>query len=46
MVFKLNKINPIARLLAYTRKRKQVVPPKKGKGSYNRKNKHKRVDNS
>ena len=46
MVFKLNKINPIARLLAYTRKRKQIVPPKKGKGSYTRKNKHKRVDNS
>ena len=25
----LKRINPIARLLAYTRKRKQVVPPKK-----------------
>ena len=46
MVFKLNKINPIARLLAYTRKSKQVLPPKNGKGSYNIKNKHKRVDNS
>ena len=34
---KIKSINPIARLLAYTRKRKQIVPPKKGKGSYNRK---------
>ena len=44
MVFKLKKINPIARLIAYTRKRKQIVPPKKGKGSYSRKNKNRRVD--
>jgi|TARA_R100001126_G_C4857093_1_gene165276 stalled ribosome alternative rescue factor ArfA len=44
MVFKLKKINPIARLIAYTRKRKQVVPPKKGKGSYKRKTKHKGID--
>tara|TARA_R100001510_G_scaffold42708_1_gene39119 strand:- start:419 stop:562 length:144 start_codon:yes stop_codon:yes gene_type:complete len=44
MVFKLKKINPIARIIAYTRKRKQVVPPKKGKGSYNRKNKNKSID--
>ena len=28
MVFKLKKINPIARLIAYTRRRKQIVPPK------------------
>ncbi len=41
---KIKSINPIARLLAYTRKRKQIVPPKKGKGSYNRKNKQRRVD--
>ena len=41
----LKRINPIARLLAYTRKRKQVVPPKKGKGSYNRNKKHKRKEN-
>ncbi len=41
---KIKGINPIARLLAYTRKRKQIVPPKKGKGSYNRKNKQRRVD--
>ncbi len=41
----LKRINPIARLLAYTRKRKQVVPQKKGKGSYNRNNKHKRKEN-
>ena len=41
----LSRINPIARLLAYTRKRKQVVPSKKGKGSYNRHNKHKRKEN-
>jgi stalled ribosome alternative rescue factor ArfA len=40
----LKRINPIARLLAYTRKRKQVVPPKKGKGSYNRNNKHKQKE--
>ena len=44
MVFKLKKINPIARLIAYTRRRKQIVPPKKGKGSYSRKNKNRRVD--
>ncbi len=41
----LKRINPIARILAYTRKRKQVVPPKKGKGSYNRNKKHKRKEN-
>ena len=41
---KIKIINPIARLLAYARKRKQIVPPKKGKGSYNRKNKQRRVD--
>jgi stalled ribosome alternative rescue factor ArfA len=41
---KIKIINPIARLLAYTRKRKQIVLPKKGKGSYNRKNKQRRVD--
>ena len=40
----LKRINPIARLLAYTRKRKQVVPQKKGKGSYNRNNKHKQKE--
>ena len=33
----IKKINPIARAFAYLRKRTQVVPPKKGKGSYNRK---------
>ena len=34
---KLKKITPVARAFAYLRKRTQVVPPKKGKGSYNRK---------
>ena len=41
----IKKINPIARAFAYLRKRTQVVPPKKGKGSYNRNNKHKRKEN-
>ena len=35
----IKRINPIARLFAYTRRKKQVVPPKKGKGSYKRKGK-------
>tara|TARA_Y100000593_G_scaffold34145_1_gene67059 strand:+ start:889 stop:1029 length:141 start_codon:yes stop_codon:yes gene_type:complete len=35
----IRRINPIARALALFRRRSQtyVVPPKKGKGSYNRK---------
>ena len=37
---KINKVNPIAKAFAYLRKRTQVVPPKKGKGSYKRKEKN------
>tara|TARA_R100000808_G_C2137067_1_gene145266 strand:+ start:221 stop:364 length:144 start_codon:yes stop_codon:yes gene_type:complete len=39
----VRRINPIARALALFRRRAQtyVVPPKKGKGSYTRKAKHK-----
>ena len=29
-------VNPVARALAQNRRRAQIVPPKKGKGSYNR----------
>jgi len=36
MYFKL--INPIAKALAYARKRKQIIKTKKGKGSYERAN--------
>lgn len=31
------KPNPVARAMAINRRRSQVVAPKKGKGSYNRK---------
>ena len=31
-----NIINPIAKILFTNRRRKQIVPSKKGKGSYNR----------
>ena len=31
-----NIVNPIAKILLTSRRRKQVVPSKKGKGSYNR----------
>jgi stalled ribosome alternative rescue factor ArfA len=33
---RIKPINPIARLMAQNRRRAQIVPPKKGKGSYNR----------
>lgn len=33
---KIRPVNPVARALAQNRRRAQVVPPKKGKGSYNR----------
>ena len=37
----IKPINPVAREMAYNRPRTQIVKPKKGKGSYNRKrNKH------
>ncbi len=32
----IKPINPVARAVAQNRRRAQVVPPKKGKGSYNR----------
>lgn len=32
----VKKVNPIAKAMAYNRKRKQIVKPKKGKGSYGR----------
>ena len=38
---KIKRLNPIARALAYARKRKQIVKPKKGKGSYERTNSNK-----
>lgn len=34
---RIKPINPIARIMAQNRRRAQIVPPKKGKGSYNRK---------
>ena len=34
---RIKPINPVAREMAYNRPRAQVVKPKKGKGSYNRK---------
>jgi|TARA_Y100001938_G_C7811467_1_gene292096 stalled ribosome alternative rescue factor ArfA len=34
---KLHLINPVAKALLTERRKPQVVPPKKGKGSYNRK---------
>lgn len=37
MVRTIKRINPIAKALAFLRKRKQIVAPKKGKGSYKRK---------
>jgi hypothetical protein len=37
VVVKLHLINPIAKALLGNRRKPQVVPPKKGKGSYNRK---------
>lgn len=33
---RIKPVNPIARMVAQNRRRAQVVPPKKGKGSYNR----------
>ncbi len=34
---RISPINPIARAVALSRRRASVVPPKKGKGSFNRK---------
>ena len=33
---KIRPTNPVARAMAQGRRRAQIVPPKKGKGSYNR----------
>ena len=33
---KIRPVNPVARAVAQNRRSAQVVPPKKGKGSYNR----------
>ena len=33
---KIRPVNPVARAVAQNRRRAQIVPPKKGKGSYNR----------
>ena len=32
----INKVNPVAKAMLQDRRSKSVVPPKKGKGSYNR----------
>jgi len=32
----IKRINPVAKALAQSRRRAAIVPPKKGKGSYNR----------
>jgi stalled ribosome alternative rescue factor ArfA len=34
---RIKPINPVAKAVAHSRRRASVVPPKKGKGSYNRK---------
>ena len=43
----IRKVNPIAKALAHCRRRAMtwVVPSKKGKGAYNRKDKHPLKDN-
>jgi stalled ribosome alternative rescue factor ArfA len=33
---RIRPVNPVARAMAQNRRRAQVVPPKRGKGSYNR----------
>ena len=38
---RIKPVNPVAKALAQARRRATTVPPKKGKGSYNR-NKEKR----
>ena len=38
---KIVRVNPIAKAMLTDRKSPQVVPPKKGKGAYTRKAKHK-----
>ena len=34
---KIRKVNPVAKAVAHSRPRTQIIPSKKGKGSYNRK---------
>ena len=34
---RIRPVNPVAKAVALSRRRASVVPPKKGKGSYNRK---------
>ena len=34
---RIKPVNPVARAVAYNRPRQQIVKPKKGKGSYDRK---------
>ena len=36
-IMRIKPINPVAKAVAHSRRRASVVPPKKGKGSYNRK---------
>ena len=38
----VRRVNPIARAVAMARRRQQIVPPKKGKGSYDR-NKNRKI---
>ena len=38
---RIKPINPVAKALAQARRRATTVPPKKGKGSYNRKQQEK-----
>jgi stalled ribosome alternative rescue factor ArfA len=37
VVMKIRRVNPVAKAVARNRPRTQVIPNKKGKGSYNRK---------
>ena len=37
VVMRIRRVNPIAKAVARNRPRTQVMPSKKGKGSYNRK---------
>jgi len=37
MVMRIRRVNPVAKAVARNRPRTQIIPNKKGKGSYNRK---------
>jgi len=41
---RIKPVNPIAKAIAHNRRRQQVVQPKKGKGSYNRKHDKEQTD--